>query len=114
MLIFLTGLKTTQAAAYEYRGDASSAISGAVMGFISFGLAYALEYKIVAYFVRKLCPNLIDNKKISKEEKLRIVNNLITETKQTMAKLTDNKDKEHCQNALNQLYSALNKINQQI
>ena len=115
----VTGATTIGTAAYI--GYNQDGFTGAAMG-IGIGLSAFLKpafialarYKIIDHIARRASLNLVNNNKIPKEEKLKIINGLITETKQCMAKLTDNKDKEHCQNALNQLYSALNKINQQI
>ena len=121
ILIALGALNVAAQAAYGYYGGADPKMSGfagaALGGFtmlISYGLIITLKYKIVAFIVRKLCPSLIDNKNLSKEEKLKTVNGLIAETKQAMAKVKNEKDKQNCEKALSQLQSALIKIQQQV
>jgi len=121
ILIVLTGLNTAVSAVAGYHGALDPTLKGATgaiafggVSFITTGLIYALKYKIVAFIVRTLCPNLVDNHKLDKEEKLRIVNSLINETKQAMAKVTNPKDKQYCEKALNQLQSTLTQIQQQV
>jgi len=115
----VTGAATIGTAAYI--GYDTDGITGAAMGagigllaFLKPAFIAIARYKIIDHIARKASLDLVNNTNIPKEEKLRIVNGLINETKQAMAKVTNPKDKQHCENALNQLQSALIAIQQQV
>ena len=98
---------------YTLGGDFKTTTFGAGLGALAFlqpALITIAKYKIVDHIAHRASLNLVNNNKIPKEEKLEIINELIKETKSIIPKLTDDKDKQHCINALDRLQSALSII----
>ena len=122
LLIINTFLATAGIAGGAYIGyklgndDFRGALVGAGTGFIAVLkpiLIATMKYKIINHIVKQASLNIINNNKLPKEEKIKIINGLIDETKQTISKLTNDDDIKQCQKALNRLQIALSQIQQQ-